>query len=87
MTSHRERVRPVKERVGSSARDGDGEGGTNDVNASRILGFRLGRPAGFVAVPSDMPYLMYLLKKAIVSGCAYPPVSNERGTSVPYGKS
>ena len=42
---------------------------------------------GSVAVPSDMPYLMYLLKKAIVSGCAYPPVSNEIGTSVPYGKS
>ena len=40
MTSHRERVRPVKERVGSSARDGDGEGGTNDVYASRILGSR-----------------------------------------------
>ena len=35
VTSHRERVRPVKERVGSSARDGDGEGGTNDVYASR----------------------------------------------------
>ena len=42
---------------------------------------------GSVAVPSDMPYLMYLLKKAIVSRCAYPPVSNEIGTSVPYGKS
>ena len=25
---------------------------------------------GSVAVPSDMPYLMYLLKEAIVSGCA-----------------
>ena len=24
---------------------------------------------------------MYLLKKAVVSGCAYPPVSNEIGTS------
>ena len=30
-----------------------------------------------------MPYLMYLLKKAIVSGCAYPPVSNERDDKVP----
>ena len=51
MTSHRERVRPVKERVGSSARDGDGEGGTNDVYASRILGSRLGRPDGFGCSP------------------------------------
>ena len=47
VTSHQERVRPVKERVGSSARNGDGEGGTNDVYASRILGSRLGRPDGF----------------------------------------
>ena len=37
----------MKERVGSSVRDGDGEGGTNDVYASRILGSRLGRPDGF----------------------------------------
>ena len=51
MTSHRERVRPVKERVGSSARDGDGEGGTNGVYASRILGSRLGRPDGFCCSP------------------------------------
>ena len=36
-----------------------------------------GVQTGSVAVPSDMPYLMYLLKKAIVSGRAYPPVSNE----------
>ena len=47
MTSHRERVRPVKERVGSSARDGDGEGGTNDVYASRIFSSRLGRKQDF----------------------------------------
>ena len=47
MTSQGERVRPVKERVGSSARDGDGEGGTNDVYASRIFSSRLGRPDGF----------------------------------------
>ena len=47
MTSHRERVRPVKERVGSSARDGDGEDGTNDVYASRIFSSRLGRPDRF----------------------------------------
>ena len=56
MTSHRERVRPVKERVGSSARNGDGEGGTNDVHATSIFGSRLGR--GSVAVPSDMPYFI-----------------------------
>ena len=42
--------------------------------------------AGSVAVPWDMLYLMNLLKKAIESGCAYPPVSNKIGTSVPYGK-
>ena len=41
VTSHQERVRPVKERVCSSARDGDGKGGTNDVYASRILGSRM----------------------------------------------
>ena len=51
MTSHQERLRPVKERVGSSARNGDGKGGTNDVHATRILGSRLGRPNGFVCSP------------------------------------
>ena len=54
----------MKERVGSSARDGDEEGGTNDVNATSILGSRLGRLDGFGCSPSGMPYLMYLLKKA-----------------------
>ena len=34
----------MKERVDSSARNGDGEGGTNDVYASGIFGSRLGRP-------------------------------------------
>ena len=87
MTSHRERVRPAKERVGSSARNGDEEGGTNDVYASAYSVLVWDVQTGSVAVPSDMPYLMYLLKKAIVSRCAYPPVSNEIGTSVPYGKS
>ena len=47
MTSHQECVRPVKERVGSSARNGDGEGGTNDVHATSIFGSRLGRQDGF----------------------------------------
>ena len=51
MTGHQERARSVKERVGSSARNGDGEGGTNDVYASRILGSRLGRPDGFGCSP------------------------------------
>ena len=51
VTSYQERVRPVKERVGSSARDGDGEGGINDVYALRILGSRLGRPDGFGCSP------------------------------------
>ena len=51
MTSHQERVRPVKERVSRSARNGDGEGGTNYVYASRILGSRLGRPDGFGCSP------------------------------------
>ena len=51
VTSHRERVRPVKERVGSSARDGDGEGGsspggTNDVHAIPLT--RIG-PADSIA--------------------------------------
>ena len=55
----------MKERVGSSARNGDGEGGTNDVYASRIFISRLDVQTGSVAVPSDMQYLMYLLKKAI----------------------
>ena len=41
----------MKERVGSSARDGDGESGTNDVYASRIFGSRLGRPDGFGCSP------------------------------------
>ena len=43
VTSHQERVRPVKERVGSISRNGDGEGGANDVHATSILGSRLGR--------------------------------------------
>ena len=54
MTSHRERVRPVKERVGSIARNGDGEGGTNeknDVHATSIFGSRLGSPDGFGCSP------------------------------------
>ena len=58
----------MKERVGSSARNGDGEGGTNG-RAYSVLVWDV--QTGSVAVPSDMPYLMYLLKKAIVSGCAY----------------
>ena len=41
----------MKERVGSSARDGDGEGGTYDVHAMSILGSRLGRPDGFGCSP------------------------------------
>ena len=41
----------MKKRVGSIARNGDGEGGTNDVYASRILGSRLGRPDGFGCSP------------------------------------
>ena len=51
MTSHQERIRPVKERVGSSARNGDGEGGTDDVHATSIFGSRLGRPDGFGCSP------------------------------------
>ena len=51
MTSHQERVRPVKKRVGSSSRNSDGEGGTNDLYASRILGSRLGCPDGFGCSP------------------------------------
>ena len=43
VTGHQERVRPVKERVGSSACNGNGEGGANDVHATSILGSRLGR--------------------------------------------
>ena len=41
----------MKERVGSSARNGDGEGGTNDVYASRTFGSRLGRPDGQTGYP------------------------------------
>ena len=41
----------MKARVGSSARNGDGEGGTNDVYASRIPSSRLGRPDGFCGSP------------------------------------
>ena len=41
----------MKERVGSSARDRDGEGGTNDVYASRIFSSRLGRPDRFCGSP------------------------------------
>ena len=41
----------MKERVGSSARNGDGEGGMNDVHATSILGSRLGRPDGFGCSP------------------------------------
>ena len=51
VTSHQERVRPVKERVGSSACNSDGEGGTNDVCASRILSSRLGCPGRFGCSP------------------------------------
>ena len=51
LTSHQERVRPVKERVGSSARNGDGDIGTNDVHPTSILGSRLGRPDGFGCSP------------------------------------
>ena len=69
----------MKERVGSSARNGNGEGGTNDVHAMRraysVLAWDV--QTSSVAVPLDMPYLTYFLKKAIVSGGAYPPVSNE----------
>ena len=38
----------MKKRGGSSARNGNGEGGMNDVHATSILGSRLGRPIGFV---------------------------------------
>ena len=41
----------MKERVDSSARNGDGEGGTNDVYASRIFSSRLGRPDKFCGSP------------------------------------
>ena len=47
----------MKERVGSSARNGDGEGGTNDVHATSIFGSRLGLQTGSVANPSDMASL------------------------------
>ena len=49
----------MKERVGSSALNGDGEGGTNDVYASRILGSRLGRPDGFGCSPVGHAVLAY----------------------------
>ena len=34
----------LAKRVGDSARDGDGDGGTNDVHAASILSSRLARP-------------------------------------------
>ena len=64
VTSHQERVRPVKERVGSSARDGEGEDGTNEVHATGIFGSRLGHPDGFGCSPVghavlDVPLLFF----------------------------
>ena len=53
----------MKKRAGSSARNGDGEGGTNDVYASRIFGSRLGRPDGFGCSPVGHAVLDVLLEE------------------------
>ena len=53
----------MKERVGSSARNGDGEGGTNDVHATPIFGSRLGRPDGFGCSPVGHAVLDVPLKE------------------------
>ena len=52
MTSHRKRVRSLKECDGSGARDGDGDGCTSHVHASSILLSSLARPDWFCGSPS-----------------------------------
>ena len=52
MTSHRKRVRSLKECDSSGARDGDGDGCTSHVHASSILLSSLARPDWFCGSPS-----------------------------------
>ena len=52
MTSHRKRVRSLKECDSSGARDGDGDGCTSHVHASSILLSSLAGPDWFSSSPS-----------------------------------
>ena len=52
MTSHRKRVRSLKECDSSGARDGDGDGCTSHVHASSILLSGLASPDWFSSSPS-----------------------------------
>ena len=85
----------MKERVGSSARNVDGEDGTNDVHATNILGSRLGSPDGFGYSPVghavlDVPLEVWQCAVREVVGscvfCSFPFVrSGGRGPCRPDG--